>query len=100
VAPHQDELRLSSSILEDGGWNTYQQGTLAFIRPLAALMDGIFDQPPEDGVFLSCGTLPALPNRAGVGIRPASAMQLTLLDPRHRRAISHSYETQPLPIIA
>jgi hypothetical protein len=100
VMHFQDELRLCSRILEDGQWTTYQQGALASIRPLAALIEGAFGQAAEDGAFLSCGTLPALPNAAGVGIRPAATMELMLTDLRHQRTITHRYQVQALPIVA
>lgn len=100
VRPWQDELRLGSRIHEGDRWVTYQQGALAKIRPLAALLEGAFGLDASDGCFLSCGTLPALPNAAGVGIRPATGMELLLTDTRHQRTIAHRYGVQSLPVVA
>jgi hypothetical protein len=102
VAPYQDELRLGSRILEDGAWVDYQQGSVASIRPLAALRDGIYaaDGQQQEGRFMTCGTLGALPNARGQGIRPAPAMEIALRDPRSQRSIVHRYAVHALPVIA
>jgi len=100
VAAYQDELLLSSRILEDGVWVDYQQGSVAAIRPLAALRDGIYPAHGEEGRFMTCGTLGAIPSARGEGIRPAPAMEITLRDPRTQRSIVHRYAVHPLPVIA
>jgi hypothetical protein len=102
VAGHQDELELGSRILEDGRWVDYQRGTLASIRPLAQLLAGgpLAGTPAAEGSFQFCGTLGAIPNAQGAGIRPASAMEITLRDPRRRRSIAHRYEVRVLPVVA
>ena len=102
VADHQDEIQLESSIFEDGQWVKYQSGTLASIRPLASLRDGIFNEPGQDlaGHFLFCGTLGAIPNAEGKGIRPAGQMRIALRDPRTNRSIVHRYSVNALPVIA
>ena len=101
VAPYQDELLLRSRILEDGKWVSYQQGSLAAIRPLASLRDGIFaGATGEEGSFMTCGTLGALPNARGEGIRPAPEMEIEIHDPRLTRSIVHRYAVQPLPVVA
>jgi len=100
VANYQDELQLRSRILEDGAWVGYQQGSLAAIRPLAALRDGIYAGEGGEGCFMTCGTLGALPNARGEGIRPAPEMEIEIHDPRLKRSIVHRYAVQPLPVVA
>lgn len=101
VQAHQDGIELRSRILEDGRWVDYQRGTLASIRPLAALRDGMpgVDVAPE-GLFMTCGTLGALPNAKGEGIRPAAQMEIELHDPKLQRRIVHRYAVQALPVVA
>ena len=101
VQAHQDEIELRSRIVENGEWIDYQRGTLASIRPLAALRDGFpAAREANDGLFMTCGTLGALPNAKGEGIRPAAQMEIELRDPRLNRRIVHRYAVQPLPVIA
>lgn len=101
VAPYQDELQLRSRILEEGRWIDYQQGTFASIRPLAALRDGIYQaEGGDEGRFMTCGTLGAIPNGKGEGIRPATEMELEIHDPRLKRSIVHRYAVQALEVVA
>lgn len=103
IAERQDKIELESRILEDGQWVTYQRGTLAAIQPLASLRDGLLEQSGgvvAAGQFLSCGTLGAIPNAEGKGIRAAEAMELSLRDPARSRAIVHRYTVTSLPVIA
>ncbi len=101
VAPYQDELQLSSRIFEDGAWVAYQRGTLASIRPLAGLLEaGPLGDAAEDGVFQFNGTLGAIPNAAGAGIRPATEMELTLHDPRRKRSIVWRYAVKIRQVVA
>lgn len=101
VQAHQDSIELRSRILEDDRWVDYQRGTLASIRPLAALRDGMpgVGAAPE-GLFMTCGTLGALPNAKGEGIRPAAQMEIELHDPKLQRRIVHRYAVQALPVVA
>lgn len=100
VVAYQDELQLSSRILEDGRWVDYQKGTLAAIRPLTGLRDGIFEASPEAGSIMTCGTLGALPNARGEAIRPAAEMEVRLHDPHLNRSIVHRYAVQVLDVVA
>jgi hypothetical protein len=102
VAGYQDEIELGSRILEDGRWVDYQRGSLATIRPLAQLLAGgpLASRPAAQGAFQFCGTLGAIPNAQGLGIRAASAMEIRLHDPRRRRSIVHRYEVRVLPVVA
>ncbi len=103
VAGRQDELQLESRIYEDGRWVSYQRGTLASIRPLESLRDGFFggvDAGPEPGHIMFCGTLGAIPNQQGKGIRPAAMMEISLQDPVRKRAIVHRYAVDVLTVVA
>jgi hypothetical protein len=91
VQDHIDDLRLRSWVREAGGWQPYQDGTLAKILPLPRLLELC---PLEDGDAMLCGTLPALG-----AIRPAEAFRAELEDPVLRRAITLEYETTPLPVV-
>lgn len=101
VAGYQDELELHSRIFENGKWVDYQQGTFASIRPLESLRDGSYPGESLDaGSFVFCGTLTAIKNAAGEGIRPASQMELEIRDPRRNRSIIHRYAVDMLPVIS
>jgi hypothetical protein len=101
VLSYQDEIELHSRILENGEWIPYQKGSFASIRPLNSLRDGFFPTTtPTAGSFISCGTLGAIKNAKGEGIRPASCMELEIRDPRRKRSITHRYSTIVLPVVA
>ena len=100
VAAYQDELELRSRILEDGRWVDYQTGTFASIRPLGTLRDGIYTAEGAEGRFMTCGTLGAIPNSRGEGIRPAAEMEIEIRDPRNQRSIVHRYVVQALEVVA
>ncbi len=101
VAAYQDELELASRIFEGGRWVDYQRGTFASIRPLESLRDGCWPGDTiDEGSFISCGTLGAIKNAAGEGIRAASQMELEIRDPRTGRSILHRYAVRTLPVIA
>lgn len=87
-----DSLELRCLIRENGDWVTYQEGTLAAIRPLADLMDGT--RFGENTAML-CGTLGAIG-----GVRPADAYRMELVDPARDRKITLEYSVGTLPIIA
>jgi hypothetical protein len=103
IAGRQDEIQLQSRILEEGEWVTYQRGTLASIRPLESLRDGYIaatGSGAKEGHFQFCGTLGAIPNAQGLGIRPAGVMEIVLRDPVRNRSIVHRYCAQVLPVVA
>lgn len=103
IADRQDDIQLESRICENQQWVSYQQGTLASIRPLESLRDGFFGQQDAAvpaGSFMLCGTLGAIPNAEGVAIRPAEATEIVLRDPVRQRAIVHRYAVDVLPVIA
>jgi Protein of unknown function (DUF2848) len=99
VAARADTIGLRSEIFEHGRWTRYQDGTLASIRPLAQLVAGLpSDAPVADGLVLFCGTLGALPDAQGRGVRPAARMRLQLID--GDRTLTHEYATTALPQVA
>jgi hypothetical protein len=101
VEARADNLVLRSSVFEDGQWVAYQDGTLAAITPLAELLAGLPpDVPVRDGLVLFCGTLGAIANAAGIGIRAAPAMRLALIDAQAARRIEHEYSVTVLPWVA
>ena len=99
VSGRADTIVLRSEIFEDGKWVRYQDGTLASIRPLEQLIAGLpADAPVADGLVLFCGTLGALPDASGRGVRPAAGMRLQLID--GDRTLAHEYATTALPQVA
>ena len=99
VAARADTIVLQSEIFEGGRWVRYQDGALRNIRPLAELIAGLpADVPVDDGLVLFCGTLAALPDAAGRGVRPAPRMRLTLRD--GERTLAHEYGVSVLPTVA
>ncbi len=102
VAAGADALVLRSEIEEGGGWVTYQEGTLAKIRPLAELVAGLpSDVPLADGLVMFCGTLGAIaPAAGGHAIRPAPAMRVQLVDQDRGRTLVHEYRVGTLPMVA
>ena len=101
LAARADGLQLRSEVHEVGQWVAYQQGALERIRPLASLLDGLPDDVAvEDGLVLFCGTLGALPDAQGRGVRPATQMRLQLSDPAGGRRIDHAYRCRVLRPVA
>ncbi len=91
VEDHLDALRLTTEVMEHGQWVSYQDGSLAAIRPLPELIAGA--QMPADGALL-CGTLPAIG-----GIRPVHTYRMALADPVRDREITLAYSVTALPIV-
>ena len=92
VEDHIDSLLLRCSIFDNGEWISYQDGTLANIRPLADLIKG---SGFADNSAMLCGTLAAIG-----GVRPASRYKMELEDPVHGQTISMEYTVKQLPIVA
>jgi len=99
VVARADTIGLRSAIFENGQWVRYQDGTLASIRPLEQLVTGLpADAPVADGLVLFCGTLGALPDAGGRGVRPATRMRLRLVD--GDLTLAHEYTATALPQVA
>ena len=97
VADRLDEIRLESWIEEGGVLKSYQQGTLAEIRPLTELIKGaaLPALAREGAVAMMCGTF-----GAKGGVRPAARFRMEMTDPTMGRQISHEYVTAVLPEVA
>jgi hypothetical protein len=99
VAARADTIGLRSEVFEHGRWVRYQDGTLASIRPLTQLIAGLpADAPVADGLVLFCGTLGALPDASGRGVRPAARMRLQLI--AGANTLMHEYAITVLPQVA
>jgi hypothetical protein len=99
VAARADIIGLRSEIFEYGRWVRYQDGRLASIQPLEQLIAGLpADAPVADGLVLFCGTLGAVPDASGRGVRPAARMRLHLIDGDH--TLTHEYATIALSQVA
>lgn len=92
VADHLDSLLLRCSIEEYGQWVSYQEGSLANIKPLAELIKG---SGFADNSAMLCGTLSAIG-----GVRPALKYKMEIEDPILSRTISMEYDVKQLPIVA
>lgn len=92
VADYLDELTLSSWLEENGKRVTYQEGTLAAIRPLPELLER---HPLGEGEAMLCGTLGAIG-----GVRPGDHFAMALNDPRTGRTIATHYAIDTLPIVS
>ena len=87
-----DALILRCLIEEGGEWVTYQQGSLANIRPLGDLISA---SGFADNAAMLCGTLSAIG-----GVRPATQYRMELEDPIRNRRITLEYSVRQLPIVA
>ncbi len=92
VKDRLDALELSSTIEANGQQVTYQEGTLAGIRPLEKLLER---HPLGEGESMLCGTLGAIG-----GVRPSAKFSMKLTDPQNGRSISAGYAVRSLPIVA
>ncbi|QEM80341.1 DUF2848 domain-containing protein [Halomonas binhaiensis] len=100
VLAHWDQLQLHSEIEENDATVTYQQGTLAELLPVSALIERL-PQALRNGQGLApqsvllCGTVPAIG-----GIRPSGRFQMSLIDPVLQRRIDHRYVIETLEVVA
>lgn len=92
VADRLDDLILTSWIEENGQRVTYQEGTLAGIRPLAELLERY---PLGEGETMLCGTLGAIG-----GVRPADHFAMALSDPKTGKSIKAGYAVRTLPVVS
>lgn len=88
VADRLDDIALTTRI--DGG-TLYQEGTLAKIRPLSALLEA---SPLREGEAMLCGTLPAIGR-----VRAAGTYAMTMRDAELGEIELH-YSVRNLPVIA
>ncbi|MEM7711866.1 MAG: DUF2848 domain-containing protein [Pseudomonadota bacterium] len=92
LADRLDALELRAEIAEAEAWVTYQEGTLAAIRPL---LDLVAAADLAEGAAMLCGTL-----AARGGVRPAARFRATLTDPVTGEALSMAYDAEVLPLVA
>lgn len=92
VEPHLDALILRCHIGDNGAATLYQEGTLAQIRPLRELIEGV---GLRDRSAMLCGTLGAIG-----GVRPARTYRMELVDPVLDRSLRLDYRVRPLAIVA
>lgn len=92
VKDRLDDLQLRCEIEENGEWVTYQEGSLAAIRPLAELLSG---SGLSGNAAMLCGTL-----GARGGVRPAARYRMVLSDPARGADIRLDYAVRTLPIVA
>ena len=99
VAARADAIALRSQVFEGDRWVRYQDGTLQSIRPLEDLIAGLPDDVAvADGLVMFCGTLAAIADASGRGVRAAARMRLQLID--GGRILEHEYAALPLPRVA
>ena len=89
VAEHWNKIEISSRVLHDGNWLTYQAGTLEKIMHYSDLLQLVKD----DDLSMSApgilsGTLPIIDGET----RYTSACEITMTDPVHDRSIVKSYK--------
>ena len=96
VLDHWDELRVRSTIVEQGQEVVYQDGQLSSLLPVSELVQRFCGaaQLPER-TAMSCGTVAVIG-----GIRPAGVFTMVLSDERLDRQLSHRYELDVLPCVS
>jgi hypothetical protein len=95
VAPHWDELVLSSHVINNGERKLYQQGPLSSLRNP---MDLVALYEKEGGNFTSgtamlCGTVPV-----HGGFQPSERFEIELRDPVLKRTLKHAHAVSTLAI--
>jgi hypothetical protein len=96
VAPHWDQLKLRSHVVENGERKLYQEGGVtAMLAPLDLIGRclGGGGQLPEN-TLMYCGTL-----AARGGVRPTERFEYEIEDPVLGRRIAHAYSVRILPIM-
>jgi hypothetical protein len=94
LAPHWDQLILRSSVVENGVFVPYQEGTVTAIRHPEDLIRGFSGHSElEDGTLMFCGTLAT---KTGVKSSPHFAFELE--DPVRGRKIGRGYDVMTLPV--
>jgi hypothetical protein len=94
VAPHWDRLVLRSSVVENGVFVPYQEGTVDAMRHPEDLIRRFSGRGElEDGTLMFCGTLAT---KGGIRSSPHFAFELE--DPVRGRKISRGYDVVNLPV--
>lgn len=100
VKDHLDSLTIKSWVRDDQAhdWRLYQDGALAQIMPLAALIDlsgMVANHRPGMLSVMLCGTVPTIGT-----IAPAKFFRFEISDPVAGRQITHEYHSHYLPVAA
>ncbi len=94
VKNHWDSITLSSKVIKDGNWVTYQSGTLETILHYQELLDLIkADAPAGQCPSLLSGTLPI----EGGEVVYTSSCEISIKDPILKREIIKRYNITVLP---
>lgn len=96
VEAHWDDLRIRSSIRENGADCPYQEGRLSgMLSPgeLVAELEAAGDRL-DNGTLMFGGTCGAIG-----GIRYSAMFRFELHDPVLKRTLAHAYDVVPLPIV-
>jgi hypothetical protein len=96
VAPHRDQLRLRSHVVENDQRKLYQEGSVAaMLAPLDLIGRclGAGAHLPENTIMY-CGTL-----AAKGGVRPTQQFEYEIEDLVLGRRIAHAYSVRVLPIM-
>ena len=92
LADHWDQLRIESSIIENGQLVQYQSGPLsALLHPLDLMKRFTDGGQLAANTAMSCGTV----GTQGA-IRPAARFEMSLIDPVLKRTMAHCYEVESL----
>lgn len=91
VINHLDDILLRCSIRENDEIVLYQSGSLAALKPLQSLIDGV---TLDENAAMLCGTLAAIGS-----VRPATEYHMELEDPVLNRTITLTYNVKELPIV-
>jgi len=94
ISDHWDDILISSKILTDDKWITYQSGTLAEIMHYNDLLDLVkAEKPAGKAPCLLSGTIPI----AGGEAIFTSSCEITLVDPLLHRTIIKKYDITVMP---
>lgn len=95
VAPHWDQLILSSHVVIGGTRKLYQQGPMSSLRNPTDLI-ALFEKEGgefSNGTAMLCGTV-----AVHGGFQPSDRFEIELQDPVLKRSLKHAYAVSVLPI--
>ena len=100
IKDHLDQLTIKSWVRDSQAqqWRLYQDGTLAQIMPLTALLElskMTHNHRPGTLSVMLCGTVPTIGT-----IAPATFFKFELGDPVAGQTIAHAYQSNYLPVAA
>jgi hypothetical protein len=95
VAPHWDQLILSSHVVNGGERKLYQQGPMSTLRAPMDLV-ALYEKEGNSfgpGTAMLCGTVPV-----HGGFQPSERFEIELHDPVLKRSLKHAYSVSVLAI--